>query len=138
MLHTVDVPKVEACAIFPVAHLVHLVPHAFGKAVVLRILFKDVCRHAVGIGHHCHIVGGLCTPLYLEGGDPRLCQPVKVLYHAQILGIEDECALLVLVHGEKLPRAGLLHKVITPAAGLGTAPTVGIPPRKVGGYKAPP
>ena len=58
--------------------------------------------------------------------------------HAHVPGIEDIRPLLILKHGEILPRALFLHQRILVAAGLGAGAPVGVPPGHVVGQQTPP
>ena len=91
---------------------------------------------AVGSGHGSHIQRRLHPAFHLQAVNARLHQLRNMLHHAQILGIEQKSASLVLLHGQILPRSGLLHHRVFPAAGMGTGPLIGIPSREIIAQKA--
>ena len=59
-----------------------------------------------------------------------------MLYHAHIIGVENIGAL-IFRNLEILSRAGLLHKMVFPPAGLGALPAIGISVCKIVGKQTP-
>ena len=131
--------EVEAGGVAAVAYLAHLLIQPLGQGPAFEMGQVILQGHAVGVGHHRHIVGGLRPALDLQAGHPGLHQFIQVLDHAQVLGVEDVGAGVRLLHnGEILPGALFLHQMVPPPAGLGALAPVGVPVGEVVGDQTPP
>ena len=91
-----------------------------------RILLVIIDGLAIRAGHGCHIECGLHATLDLEAVDTGIDQLRNVLDHAQILGVENVGAALILVNRHILTRSGLLHNRVFPTARMGAGTLVGI------------
>jgi hypothetical protein len=81
---------------------------------------------AVSAGNDGGIVGRLGATLDLQAVQSHLTQIVQMIDHAHITGVQDVRTLLVLLNGEILAGALLLHEGVVIAAGLGTGAAVGV------------
>ena len=130
--------KVKTGGINPMAHFIHLRQHPVRHTEVRGRMGKiSVQRLTISVGHNGGIIGTFGATLDLKRVHSCSHQFRDMLDHTQILGIENIRAVLLLIDGEILTRAGLLHQVVLPAAGLGTVTTVGVSPHHIIRENAP-
>ena len=91
---------------------------------------------AVGGSHAGDVVEGLGAAFDLQAVHARLADEVEEGGGAQVVGVQDVAAVLVLADLVELTRAGLLAEIILPAAGLGALAPVGVAARHVVGEQA--
>ena len=96
------------------------------EIIVERVGQVLVQRLAVSSSHAGHIVERLGAAFDLQAVHTRLADKVQERGGAQIIGVEDVAAVLVLADLIQLAGAGLLAEIVLPAAGLGTLAPVGV------------
>ena len=107
------------------------------KVVVGGVGQIGIQRLAVSGGHTGHIIEGLGAALDLQAVHTGLADQVDEGRGAQVVGVEDVAAVLVLADLVQLAGAGLLAQVVLPAAGLGALAPVGVAACHVIGQQAP-
>ena len=94
------------------------------QIVVHRCGIGAVEHRTVGVHDRCDVEGLLVAPLELDGVDARRRKVVQMVDHAKVLRVEHERTAHVLLDGEILARAFLLHQRVAPAARLGAVALV--------------
>ena len=119
-----------------------LAQHLGRANVLLRVAQAHVQRPAVGRGGAGRIVKGFGAALYFQAGDARLHQLAQQGRGAQIVCVQNIAAALVFGHvkaargkfgaaGGQLLRAGGVHRLPLPAAGLRAGAAVCVARRKI-------
>ena len=132
----------KAGGIGAVRRLFQLAQHLGRAGVLLRGAQAYVQRPAVCRGGAGRIIKGFCAALYLQAGDARLHQLAQKGRGAQIVRVQNIAAALVLGHVEaacgkfgaargQLLRAGGVHRLPLPAAGLRAGAAVCIARREI-------
>ena len=126
----VRLPEEEARRVLPIGALADFLPVRLEiRRIFFRALEVVVDGAAVSARRDGRVERGLHPALNFKAVHAALYELRDVVYHAEVLGIKEEGASLVLKDRHGLARALLLGHTVLPAAGVGALTVVRISPR---------
>ena len=128
----------EAARVDAVRYLLQLFEPRIAQMERLSLGASGIDRLAIDLRDARRIVDALHAPLDLQAVESHGAKLRQKRQEAQVLGIHDVGAALVLLDGKDLAGTILLHESIAPAARLRTRAAVRVAPREVAAQKAAP
>ena len=123
--------KIKTCAICSVAYLKHLILDPLRQFIIIRIGNIYIHCLAVSIRYNRNVVRRFCPALDLKAVYTGFCKLINVLDKTHIFCVKYVCSAVIFKHRVKLVGSLFFHKMIPPAARLGTLSPVCISVHKI-------